>query len=81
MGEESERQGMSHGNSDVSHPRPRVRMTDGCGDNSCPLPLAFWRKRGGAVNGSNSNAPALNSEEKTRATPVVDSQSEPLLCD
>lgn len=77
MGEESERQGMSHGNSDVSHPRPRVRMTDGSGDNSCPLPLAFWRKRGGAVKGSNSNAPALNSGEKTGATPMVESVRSP----
>lgn len=47
MGEESERQGMNHGNSAVSHPRSRVRMTDGRGDNSRPLPPAFGRKRGG----------------------------------
>lgn len=56
MGEESERQGMTHENSDVSHPRPGVRMTDGHVNNSCPLPLAFWRKRGGAVKCSDSNA-------------------------
>lgn len=45
MGEEGERQGMNHGNSAVSHPRSRGRMTDGHGDNSHPLPLAFWRKK------------------------------------
>lgn len=56
MGEESERQGMTHENSDVSHPRSGVRMIDGHSDNSCPLPLAFWRKRGGAVKCSDSNA-------------------------
>lgn len=68
MGEESERQGMNHGNWDVSHPRPRVRMTDGHGDSSCPLPLAFWRKRGGARRCSNSKEPALNSGEEMGAT-------------
>lgn len=47
MGEESERRGMNHGNSAVPHPRSRVRMTGGHGDNSLPLPPAFWRKRGG----------------------------------
>lgn len=47
MGEESERQGMNHGNAAVSHPRSRVRMPDGHGDNSRPLPPAFGRKRGG----------------------------------
>lgn len=73
MEEESERQGMTHENSDVSHPRSGVRMTDGHGDNSCPLPLAFWRKRGGAVKCSDSTAPALNTGEETGATPLVGS--------
>lgn len=36
MGEESERQGMNHGNSDVSHPKPRVRMTDGMVTTAAP---------------------------------------------
>lgn len=81
MGEESERQGMTHEKSDVSHPGPRVRTTDGHNDNSCPLPLASWRKTGGAVKYLDSNAPALNTGEETEATLLVGSQSEPGLCD
>lgn len=82
MGEESERQGMTHENLDVSHPRPRVRMTDGHGDNSCPLPLAFWRKRGGALKCSDSNAPALSKGKKREPlTPLAGSQSETQRCD
>lgn len=81
MGEESERQGMTHEKSDVSHPGLRVRTTDGHGDNSCPLPLAFWRKKGGAVKYLDSNAPALNTGEETETTLLVGSQSEPRLCD
>lgn len=46
MGEQSERRGMNHRNSAVPLPRSRVRMTDGHGDNSRPLPPAFWRKGG-----------------------------------
>lgn len=46
MEEESERQGMTHENSNVSHLRSRVRMTDGHGDNSCPPPTGFLEKRG-----------------------------------
>lgn len=44
---------------------------------AAPLPLAFWRKGGGAVKCSDSDAPALNTGEETGATPLVGSQSEP----
>lgn len=44
---------------------------------AAPLPLAFWRKGGGAVKCSDSDAPALNTGEETGATPLIGSQSEP----